>query len=104
MLHDGEGAFLKRIADIFKIGETQYQAILARHVDLGASDPYAVLGVRRGMPLDEIRRNYHRLVAENHPDRLIARGVPEEFIAIATTRIAAINVAFDLIERGLRAV
>jgi len=104
VLHDGEGTFLKRIAEIFRIDETRYQAILARHVNLGASDPYLVLGVSRGTSLDEIRRRYHRLVAENHPDRLIARGVPEEFIAIATTRIAAINAAFELIERGLRVV
>ena len=63
-----------------------------------------MLGVERGKPLDEIRQHYRRLVAENHPDRLIARGVPEEFIAIATTRIAAINAAYEMIERGLRAV
>lgn len=103
VLHDREGLFLRRIAEIFRIDEPHYQSILARHVNLGAGDPYAVLGISRGSPLDEIRRHYHRLVAENHPDRLIARGVPQEFIALATTRIAAINAAFELIERGLRA-
>src|SRR6185369_4204221 len=103
VLHDGEGAFLRRVAEIFKIDDLHYQAILARHVNLGAADPYAVLGISRGASLDEIRRQYHRLVADNHPDRLIARGVPEEFIAIATNRIAAINSAYETIERGLRA-
>jgi DnaJ like chaperone protein len=73
-------------------------------MNLGAADPYAILGVRRGLPMEEIRRQYHRLVAENHPDRLIGRGVPEEFIAIATTRLAAINAAFELIEKALRVV
>src|SRR3954451_17524067 len=68
VLHDGEGAFLRRIAEIFKIDDLHYQAILARHVNLGAADPYAVLGIGRGVPFDEIRRQYHRLVAENHPD------------------------------------
>jgi len=103
VLHEREGMFLHRIAEIFKVDDRHYQSILARHVNLGAADPYAVLGIERGSPLDEIRRHYHRLVSENHPDRLIARGVPEEFIAIATTRIAAINTAYELIERGLRA-
>jgi DnaJ like chaperone protein len=102
VLHDREGMFLRRIAEIFRIDEAHYQSILARHVNLGAGDPYAVLGVNRGLPMDEIKRQYHRLVAENHPDRLIARGVPEEFIAIATTRLAAINAAFELIEKALR--
>jgi DnaJ like chaperone protein len=103
VLHEREGTFLRRIAQIFSIDEAHYESILARHVNLGAADPYVVLGVTRGSSLDEIRRHYHRLVAENHPDRLIARGVPQEFIAIATTRIAAINGAFEVIERALRA-
>jgi DnaJ like chaperone protein len=103
VLHEREGTFLRRIAEIFRIDDVHYESILARHVNLGAGDPYLILGVTRGSSLDEIRRHYHRLVAENHPDKLIARGVPQEFIAIATTRIAAINGAFEVIERALRA-
>jgi DnaJ like chaperone protein len=41
-------------------------------------------------------------VADNHPDRLIARGVPVEFVAIANSRMAAINSAFETIERDMR--
>ena len=33
-------------------------------------------------------------MAENHPDKLIARGVPKEFVAIATEKLAAINEAY----------
>jgi DnaJ like chaperone protein len=104
VLHDREGMFLRRIAEIFRIDEAHYQSILARHVNLGADDPYIVLGVSRTAPIGEVRRQYHRLVAENHPDRMIARGVPQEFIAIATTRLAAINAAFEVIEKALRVV
>lgn len=104
VLHEREGRFLHRIAQIFEIGEDRYQSILARHVDLGETDPYTVLGIERGQPFEEVRRRYRKLVAENHPDKLIARGLPQEFIAIATTRIAAINAAYELIEKGLRHV
>jgi DnaJ like chaperone protein len=103
VLHEDEGDFLKRIAEIFKIDEAHYRSILARHVNIGTADPYVVLGIERGLPFEEVRRRYRKLVADNHPDRLIARGVPEEFIAIATTRLAAINAAYELIEQGLRA-
>ena len=65
--------------------------------------PTSCSALNAALPFDEVRRRYRRLVADNHPDRLIARGVPEEFIAIATTRLAAINAAYELIERGLRA-
>lgn len=104
VLHEREGRFLHRISQIFQIDEERYQSILARHVDLGEADPYAVLGIERGQSFEEVRKQYRKLVAENHPDRLIARGLPQEFIAIATTRIAAINAAYELIEKGLRHV
>lgn len=103
LMHELEANFLKHIAEIFEISDQHYESILARHVDLGEADPYVVLGIERGRPFTEIRARYRRLVSDNHPDRLIGRGMPEEFIAIATRRIAAINAAFETIERGLRA-
>lgn len=103
VVHERENALLHRIAEIFRISEDHYQVILARHVEGGSADPYLVLGIERGRPFNEIRTRYRKLVADNHPDRLIARGLPEEFIKIATTRVAAINAAYELIEKGLRA-
>lgn len=103
LMHELEAGFLKRIAEIFEISDQHYESILARHVDLGEADPYVVLGIERGRPFSEIRSRYLKLVSDNHPDRLIGRGMPEEFVAIATRRIAAINAAFETIERGLRA-
>lgn len=102
MMHEREAEFLHRIAEIFRIDEAHYQSILSRHVDLGSADPYTVLGIERGQPFDEVRRRYRKLVQDNHPDRLIARGLPQEFIKIATSRVAAINAAYESIERGLR--
>ncbi len=102
VVHEREGIFLHRIAQIFRIDEAHYEAIMARHVNLGAGDPYIVLGIERGKPFEEVRKRYRKLVSDNHPDRLIARGLPQEFIKIATTRVAAINAAYEMIERGLR--
>ena len=103
VMHEREGMFLHHIAQIFKVDEAHYQRILARHLDLGDADPYVILGIDREAPFEEVRKHYRKLVAHNHPDKLIARGLPQEFIAIATTRLAAINGAYELIERGLRA-
>lgn len=102
VVHQQEVNFLRRVAEIFAIDDRHFERILARHIDLGAADPYVVLGTERGMPFEYIRQRYRKLVAENHPDRLIARGVPEEFIAIANGRIAAINTAYEAIERELK--
>ena len=46
-----------------------------------------------------MKSHYRKLVVENHPDKLIARGVPKEFVAIATEKVAAINEAYDQVAR-----
>ncbi len=66
-------------------------------------DAYAILGVARTTPDDEVRAAWKALVRANHPDSLASRGVPPEFIASATDKVAGINAAWDRIkrERGL---
>src|SRR6476620_1110125 len=63
VMHEREGTFLRRIAEILRIDEAHYERIVARHLDLGEADPYVVLGVSLGAPLEEVRRHYRRLVA-----------------------------------------
>jgi DnaJ like chaperone protein len=62
-----------------------------------------ILGVSRSSTAEEIRTTWKRLMRENHPDSLAARGVPAEFIARANDKVARINAAWDRIkrERGL---
>ena len=62
LLHERESHYLRRIAEIFEIGEDHYRSILARHVDIGESDPYVVLGIESGQPFEEVRRRYRKLV------------------------------------------
>jgi DnaJ like chaperone protein len=101
-VHEAEFAYLGAVAEILGILPTDFDAIAARHVVLEEGDPYLVLGVERSWPLTEIRFRYRQLVADNHPDRAIARGMPQEFIAIANGRMAAINRAWEMIERARR--
>lgn len=66
-------------------------------------DPYHELGLTRAATNEELREARKRLMRENHPDGLVARGVPPEFVARATERAARVNAAWDRIkrERGL---
>ena len=101
VLHPGELAFLEKVAEIFGFAPNEFRRIRASHFP-DASDPYVILGVAHNASDDEIKRTYRLLVRENHPDRLIARGVPEEFIRLGTDKLAAINAAYAKIveERG----
>lgn len=98
-VHEAEYAFLEHVAAIFGSTGEAFQRIAARHVIGPEGDPYQILGVARGTPLVEIRARYRQLVNENHPDRFIARGMPADFIAIANDRLAAINRAWEAVER-----
>jgi DnaJ like chaperone protein len=93
--HPNEDAFLDRVAAIFDLPERDYRALRARFVPGSAPDPFAVLGVEPGDPPDVIRKAWRQLVRDNHPDALIARGVPEEARKIAEKRMVDINRAWE---------
>ena len=48
---------------------------------------------------DALKIHYRKLVADNHPDKMIARGVPPEFVSTATKKIAAINAAYEAVTK-----
>lgn len=103
VLHPGELAFLERVSEIFGFAPNVFRRIRATHFR-DAADPYVVLGVSWEATPDEIKRTYHMLVKENHPDRLMARGVPPEFVRIANDKLASINAAYEkiLVEREIK--
>ncbi len=101
VFHPGEVAFLERVAEIFGFAPNEFRRIRASHFP-DASDPYVILGVVHTASDEEIKRTWRLLVRENHPDSLIARGVPEEFVKMANDKLAVINAAYEKIveERG----
>ena len=103
VLHPAEAKFLERVAEIFGFAPGEYRRIRASHFAPELTDPYVILGLSYSADEDELKQTYRRLVRENHPDSLMARGVPPEFIKLATDKLAAINNAYDKIriERGL---
>lgn len=102
LIHERELAFLAHIAEIFRISEDHFEMIMARHVHMTGRDPYRVLGVSPNDDFNLIKKQYHKLVSEHHPDKLIARGVPMELHAAANERMAALNAAYAAIEKERR--
>jgi DnaJ like chaperone protein len=96
--HPGEHGFLEQVAEAFGFSAADFARIRARHVVV-KDDPYLILGVGHDAGLDEIKARYRVLVRENHPDRHIAAGVPQEMIELATERLQVINEAYDRIVR-----
>ncbi|MER0238258.1 DnaJ family molecular chaperone [Fulvimarina sp. MAC8] len=96
LIHERELEFLADVARIFGLSEKSFERMKLRHVE-GPNDPYAVLGIDPDSTKQETRKRYLSLVRENHPDQLQARGVPEEFLFIASERMKAINTAYEQI-------
>ncbi|MGH7092873.1 MAG: TerB family tellurite resistance protein [Stellaceae bacterium] len=93
-----EDRYLREVAHHFGFSPAEYARIRLLHTgDAGAEDddPHHILGVAHTASPDEIRTAYRRLVRENHPDLLMAQGLPPECVALATARVARINAAHD---------
>lgn len=99
VFHPDEEAFLKSVAEIFGIDEAGFARVRAHHLGPDERDPYTILGIEPDAGDAAVRQAYRALVREHHPDRLIAAGVPEEFVARANSRIAAVNDAYERIRR-----
>jgi len=63
-------------------------------------EAYAKLGLKRSATDAEVKRAYRKLVSQYHPDKLISRGLPEEMMEMAKTRVREINTAYDTIKQA----
>ena len=101
-LHPREEEMINSVASILGISAAELRAIRDRHMG-GADYAFSVLGLTPEASDEEIRRTYRQLVHEYHPDRIVAQGMPQEFVEYAGERFQEIQRAWDTIrnERGL---
>ncbi len=94
---------LKSISTSFHLSENDFQRIFHSRLQNKKSDPFKVLGVNRNDDNDIIRKKWIQLNKDHHPDNLIAKGMPQEFINQSNDELASINLAYDKIkaQRGI---
>lgn len=118
-LHQAEREVLYQVADTFGMGRgavdqllrmAQAQGQFHGHSGVGVQpgtsldDAYAALGVDSSVSDKDLKRAYRKLMSENHPDKLIARGVPEDMVKVATEKSQEIQSAYEMVrkDRGIR--
>ena len=89
---------LRSISQSFHFNETDFQRIYHSRLNNKESDPYKILGVTREDSDNNIRKKWIELSKEHHPDYLIAKGMPKEFIKEANKELSSINLAYDKIK------
>lgn len=67
---------------------------------LSVAQAYKILGVDKNSSAAEIKKAYRRLMSQHHPDKLVAKGLPEEMIELATEKTKEIRKAYDLIKKS----
>ena len=82
----------------------QFSAARGGADKLNIDDAYGILGIDKGLTDKELKRAYRRLLAQHHPDKLVAKGLPEEMIKVANEKTQEIISAYELIKkhRGMR--
>lgn len=63
-------------------------------------EAYRLLGVDESISDDELRKTYRRLMSQHHPDKLVAKGLPDEMIQDATAKTQQIKAAYELIRKS----
>ena len=95
--HPNENVFLEEVARIFGVQSRDFVNMRARFVPDENPDPYCVLGIEPNADTETVRQAWRALVREYHPDRMIARGVPEEAVKLAEKRLIQANWAYEKI-------
>jgi len=68
---------------------------------LTLTQAYKILGISKGSSEAEVKKAYRRLMSQHHPDKLVAKGLPDEMIKLATEKTQEIRKAYDLVKKSL---
>jgi len=102
-LSDTEEHLILSAVHIFGFSDETYRKLRSRYV-AEFERYYAVLGCSRSDSVEWIKKQYRKLVFEYHPDKIMSKGLPDEFLKLAHDKFREIQEAYEYIkqERGIK--
>jgi DnaJ like chaperone protein len=98
-LHPAEDALLRGSpvhlglhGDVYETVKRQFVSDLSHH--------YAMLGLPDGADLSEVKKAYRKLASEYHPDKVVSKGLPDDFVEFAESKFRDINEAYQAISKS----
>ncbi len=111
-LHASEHKVLEQCANTLGFNEFEFRLLLQRqqassHMHSGQPstssklhDACRVLGVSNDASMEEVKKAYRRLLNQHHPDKLVAKGLPQEMMEMAGRKTMEIKEAYELIRKS----
>ena len=100
-LHLNEEKMIKGISEIFKMPNNLVESIKIQFFEVNKQynlkDDYKVLLSSPNDTDTELKKKYYNLAKEYHPDTLVSKGLPDEFLKFANERLSRINESYDRI-------
>ena len=106
---------LWRVANALGVSRAELAQLeaMVRGFERGAAQPtpaqsldaaYKVLGVVPQASNDEVKMAYRRLMSQHHPDKLVARGLPQSMSGMAEQKTHEVRTAYEQIktQRGFK--
>ncbi len=97
-INDSEEKLISDAVGIFNFSNVEYRNLRARYQKTN-DKYYVVLGCNRKDSMERIKKQYRKLVFEYHPDKIAAKGLPEEFTKLANDKFREIQEAYDAIKK-----
>ena len=112
VLHPKEQQILLHICSILGVSPDEFEVLAgaasaernyggyAGRENMSLDDAYAMLEISPDSSDQEVKRAYRRMMSRHHPDKLVAKGLPEEMMKLATEKTQEIQSAYELIKQS----
>jgi DnaJ like chaperone protein len=99
VLHPAEEQILRDAPSMLGLHGNVFDTVKRQFVS-DLSHHYAMLGLEDGADMSAVKKAYRKLASEYHPDKIVSKGLPEDFITFAEGKFREINEAYETIQKA----